>query len=202
MPSAKNKSEKMIKVGQPAPDFNLPKPDGTFLSLKELTGKQVVLFFYPKDSTPGCTIEARGFSASLPKFERRNTVVIGISGGTTKTKTAFCQKFQLRQIMLSDTDFKTATAYNSYGEKSFMGRKFMGILRKTFVIGTDGKICKIFDKVNPEEHAQEVLAFITELNGGALSSPSATQSRSINKRVKKAASGSRLGSQNGTAINA
>jgi|GEM_PF-380416 len=170
---------KSIKPGQPAPNFTLPKQDGSLLSLKDLVGKQVVLFFYPKDNTPGCTIESRGFSAALSKFERRNTVVVGISGGTTKTKTAFCQKFQLRQAMLSDTDFAVASAYGSYGERSFMGRKYMGILRKTFVIDVDGTISKIFDKVNPEEHAQEVLAYVTALNKSAVPTPLKTRGVSV-----------------------
>ena len=143
-----------------APEFNLLDKDNAPYALKQFLGKKVVLFFYPKDDTPGCTIESKAFSGIIEQFKKINCEVIGISGGGAKTKTKFCNKYDLKLLMLSDTDFSVSKNYQSYGEKSFMGIKSEGILRKTFVIDEKGILVKIFDKVKVEEHAEEVLGFI------------------------------------------
>jgi peroxiredoxin Q/BCP len=123
-----------------------------------------VLYFYPKDDTPGCTLEAKEFSQFLEKFKSRNVRVVGVSGGDEKTKAKFCAKYSLKVPLLSDTDFKVATSYGAYGLKKFMGRTFQGIFRKTFLVDKAGKIARIFDTVKPEGHAEEVLTAIDEIS--------------------------------------
>ena len=147
-----------MKTGTTAPAFNLVDRNNKALSLKSLKGKQVVLFFYPKDDTPGCTIEAIEFSAKLPLFKKLGVELIGISGGDSKTKEKFCKKHNLQVTLLSDSDFQVAKSYGSFGPKTFMGRKYEGIFRKTFLIDAKGKIAHIFDEVDPKTHAEEVLA--------------------------------------------
>jgi thioredoxin-dependent peroxiredoxin len=149
-----------IQEGAEAPLFSLTDKLGTQVSLTNLKDDYVVLFFYPKDNTPGCTIEAKEFNGDLTKYKKYKAAIIGISGGTDKTKEKFCQKHDLELTLLSDPDFKTSIAYNAYGEKSFMGKKFKGILRKTYVLNRKRKIIKIFDTVKPKGHSDEVLAFL------------------------------------------
>jgi peroxiredoxin Q/BCP len=122
-----------------------------------------VVFFYPKDNTPGCTIEASEFSSALRSFATKKIALFGVSGGSDKTKTAFCAKHKLTVTLLSDEDFSVANQYGAFGEKSFMGRTFNGILRKTFIMDKRGVVVKIFDGVKPAGHASEVLAAIAEL---------------------------------------
>ena len=150
----------MLSEGKKAINFNLSDKDGTIHSLDSFKEDNIVIFFYPKDDTSGCTIESISFSENLVAFKKLKTAIIGISGGDQKTKTKFCKKHNLETIMLSDTDFKIATAYGVYGEKSFMGRKYMGISRVTFVLDKTRKIVKVFDKVKPAEHIEDVLEFI------------------------------------------
>lgn len=152
-----------LAPGSIAPSFSLPDRTGTLQALNEIRGRYTVLFFYPKDDTPGCTIEANEFNAKLGDFKKRNITVAGISGGDQKTKEHFCSKFGLTLPMLSDTDFSVAGAYGVYGEKQMMGKTFNGIHRVTFVLDNDCKILKVFEKVSPQGHAQEVLDYIDGL---------------------------------------
>ena len=150
----------MLKEREQAPDFSLRDKDSNIHSLSEINSDYVLVYFYPKDSTPGCTIEAQEFSKDIEEFNKLNTTIIGISGGDEKSKTKFCEKHDLKILLLSDSDFSVSNNYGVYGEKSFMGRKYMGISRWTFVLNKDHKIIKIYDKVKPAEHSQEVLEFI------------------------------------------
>lgn len=153
---------KLLQKGDKAPSFSLEDKDGVLHGL----GKDsdfTVLFFYPKDNTPGCTIEAKEFSDALQQFARLKIKVLGISGGDAKSKTKFCEKHDLVVPMVSDPDFAVSTAYGVYGEKKFMGRVFDGIHRTTFIIDKNRSIQHVFDKVKPKGHAQEVLDVITSL---------------------------------------
>ena len=150
----------MVKVGEQAPDFSLRDKGGEIHSLNEVNSDYVIVYFYPKDNTPGCTIEAKDFSRDIGEFKKLNTTIIGISGGDEKSKTKFCEKEDLKILLLSDSDFSVSNNYGVYGEKTFMGRKYMGISRWTFVLNKEHKIIKIYDKVKPGIHSEEVLEFI------------------------------------------
>lgn len=152
-----------IKEGDTAPAFGLRDKDGKEWRLADSEADYVVVFFYPKDNTPGCTIEAKEFSAALAKFKKLKTELVGISGGDDKSKEKFCNKHNLEVLLLSDTDFSVAKSFDAYGEKSFMGKKFQGIHRVTFVIDKNKKIIKVYEKVKPEGHAEEVIEFLTSL---------------------------------------
>jgi thioredoxin-dependent peroxiredoxin len=152
----------LLQKGKKAPQFSLEDKDGALHGLCK-DSDYTVLFFYPKDNTPGCTIEAKEFSEALQRFARLKIKVIGISGGDAKSKTKFCDKHGLVVPMVSDEDFAVSTAYGVYGEKKFMGRVFDGIHRTTFIIGKNRTIQHVFDKVKPEGHAQEVLDVIKSL---------------------------------------
>jgi peroxiredoxin Q/BCP len=152
-----------LKVGDPAPDFTLPDANGNPVNLADLRGKRVVLYFYPRDNTPGCTKEACAFSKLYPEYQSKNTVVLGISMDDAKSHTKFTEKFNLPFPLLSDADAQIATAYDSYGLKKFMGKEYMGVSRNTFVIGPDGRIEKIYLKVKPEQHPAELLQDLAEL---------------------------------------
>ena len=147
-----------LQPGDLAPDFTLPDTDGNLVSLSALRGQQVVLYFYPRDNTPGCTKEACGFRDAYADYQAQGVVVLGVSLDDAKAHAKFTQKYQLPFPLLCDTDATVATAYESYGLKKFMGKEFMGVYRQTFVIGADGRIEKIYRKVKPESHATEVLA--------------------------------------------
>jgi peroxiredoxin Q/BCP len=153
-----------LKIGQTAPRFSLKDKDGKAYSLGASKTDYTVLYFYPKDDTPGCTLEAKEFSKFIEKFHARNVSVVGVSGGNEKTKAKFCAKHALKVPLVSDTDFKVAKSYGAYGTKQFMGRTFQGIFRKTFLVDNAGKIARIFDTVKPEGHAEEVLAAIDDLS--------------------------------------
>ena len=152
----------MLKEGEQAPDFSLRDKDGKIHSLNGVTSDYILVYFYPKDNTPGCTIEAKDFSRDKEEFDKLNTTIIGVSGGDEKSKTKFCESQNLNILLLSDSDFSVSNNYGVYGEKSFMGRKYMGISRWTFVLNKDHKIIKIYDKVKPGIHSKEVLEFIKE----------------------------------------
>lgn len=153
-----------LKPGDPAPDFNLPDANGNLVRLADFQGKTVVLYFYPRDNTPGCTKEACGFRDAYPDYQAQDTVILGISTDDAKSHTKFVQKFSLPFTLLSDPDGQVAAAYDSYGLKKFMGKEYMGVSRNTFVIGPDGKIEKIYLKVKPDQHATEVLGDLARLN--------------------------------------
>jgi peroxiredoxin Q/BCP len=147
-----------LKPGDIAPEFSLPDSQGQLLSLSNFRGKRVVLYFYPRDNTPGCTKEACSFRDANADFQKREVVVLGVSMDDAKSHQKFSVKYQLPFPLLCDIDAKVATAYDSYGLKKFMGKEFMGIHRKTFVIDLEGRIEKIYPKVKPENHAAQILA--------------------------------------------
>lgn len=150
------KKEIPLKEGDKAPDFTLPDADGKNISLSDFKGKKsVVLYFYPKDMTPGCTKEACSFSERLPAFHKKDAVILGVSFDGEASHRKFIEKNGLKITLLSDTDKKVAGLYGVYQEKSLYGRKFMGIVRSTFVIDRQGKIKKIFPKVKVEGHWKE-----------------------------------------------
>jgi peroxiredoxin Q/BCP len=145
-----------VTIGGTAPDFDLETDAGKRLSLQDLRGKTVVLYFYPKDDTPGCTTEACEFRDLFPRFTRGKAVILGVSPDSPRKHANFRKKYDLPFTLLSDKDHKVAERYGIWVEKTFWGRKYMGVERTTFIIGPDGKIRKIFPKVSPEGHAAEV----------------------------------------------
>jgi peroxiredoxin Q/BCP len=148
----------MIKAGEQAPDFSLPDQNNETIALKDLKGKKVVLYFYPKDNTPGCTREACDFRDMIGKFTKRDIVVLGVSPDSVVSHGKFSGKFELPFSILSDQGKKVADAYGVYKEKNMYGKKVMGIERTTFMIGPDGIIQKVFPKVKVDGHVEEVLA--------------------------------------------
>lgn len=148
----------MLEVGSKAPDFKLKTDEGQEVSLKDFKGKKVVLYFYPKDDTPGCTKEACGFRDEQKKFTKGNAVVLGVSADDVNSHAKFKKKFSLSFPLLSDPDKTTIKAYDVWKEKSMYGKKYMGIERTTFVIDENGKIAKVFPKVKVDGHIEEVLA--------------------------------------------
>lgn len=147
----------MLKTGQPAPDFSLPGHDGVIHTLSGYKGKTVVLYFYPKDMTPGCTDEACQFRDIHDRLLREKAVVIGVSPDPPEKHVRFIEKYQLPFLLLSDQDHKTARAYKAWGKKKMYGKEYQGILRTTFIIGPEGNIAHIFEKVKVTGHAAEIL---------------------------------------------
>ncbi|MCG8365681.1 MAG: thioredoxin-dependent thiol peroxidase [Pseudanabaenales cyanobacterium] len=152
-----------LNLGDAAPDFSLPDSEGNVVRLADLKGKRVVLYFYPRDNTPGCTKEACGFRDAYDDYQGKDLVVLGVSTDDAKSHVKFATKYELPFPLLTDEDAQVASAYGSYGLKKFMGKEFMGISRSTFIIGPDGAIEKIYRKVKPEPHAAEVLEDIAAL---------------------------------------
>ena len=152
----------MLEPGDRAPGFSLPADDGTTVSLEDLRGRPVVLYFYPKDDTSGCTKEACEFRDSWEQVRQSGAVVLGVSPDPVSSHQKFKRKYQLPFPLLADTDHKVASAYGAWGQKSMYGRKYQGILRTTFLIDGDGRIAKVFEKVRPAGHAAEVLAALGE----------------------------------------
>jgi peroxiredoxin Q/BCP len=147
-----------LKEGDVAPEFAAPTNGGAKVSLADFHGKNVILYFYPKDDTPGCKKEACGFRDRFAEFKKKGAVVLGVSTDPVKSHNKFVEKYQLPFTLVADEDKKIVEAYGVWGEKSFMGHKYQGTHRVTFLMGPDGKIKKIWPKVKPEEHAAEVLA--------------------------------------------
>jgi peroxiredoxin Q/BCP len=147
----------MLRAGDRAPDFKLTTGDGDSVHLADLKGKPVVLYFYPRDNTPGCTIEACSFRDLSPEFEKRGAIVYGVSTDSVQSHTKFTQKYGLNFPLLSDPDHAVTEAYDSWGPKKFLGREFLGVKRNTFLIGKDGKIARVWEGVKPAGHAEEVL---------------------------------------------
>ncbi len=152
----------MLKPGAKAPSFSLPSDGGGRVALKDLKGKSVVLYFYPKDDTSGCTTEACEFRDTWKSVKAAGAVVLGVSPDAVASHDKFKAKYKLPFPLLADVDHAVAESYGVWGEKSMYGRKYMGILRTTFVISGAGKIVKIFEKVKPKGHAAEVLAALKE----------------------------------------
>ena len=156
-----------MKVNDKAPEFTLPDQNGEEISLKQYRGKYVVLYFYPRADTPGCTIEACEFRDSYKKMQKSGAILLGISPDTAKAQNKFAEKFSLPFTLLGDADKKVAIAYDNLKEKNMYGKKVMGVARTTFIIGPDGKIVHIFEKVKPEGHAEEVLEYLKGAMKGA-----------------------------------
>lgn len=150
----------MMETGQTAPDFTLLTDDGTPLTLSEQVGKNVVLYFYPRADTPGCTIESCEFRDAFPRFEGRDALILGISPDTVQDQAKFKTKFDLPFTLLADADHAVAELYGVWKEKKNYGKTYMGVERTTFLIGRDGRIAHIFEKVKPQGHAAEVEAAI------------------------------------------
>ncbi len=148
-----------------APQFTLPDQNGINHSLSDYSGKWTLVYFYPKDDTPGCTIEACSFRDKSEELLKHNIVVLGISKDTTSSHQKFVTKFNLNFPLLSDTSTETIKAYGAWGEKKFMGRTFSGILRNSYLINPDGEIAKTYEKVKPAEHTAEVISDVEKLSG-------------------------------------
>ena len=148
---------KPLSAGIPAPDFTLPRDGGSQVSLKEFSGRKVVLYFYPKADTPGCTKEAIDFNALRRDFEEANTVILGISADPVKAQDKFRDKYSLAFPLVSDETHRMLEAYGVWGEKSMYGKTFMGVERITYLIDGEGKIARVWPKVKVDGHAEEVL---------------------------------------------
>ena len=152
----------LLEPGAKAPDFQTTDQDGKPVSLRDFEGKKVVLYFYPKDDTPGCTKEACAFRDGFAEFRKRGIEVLGVSADDEKSHKKFAKKFGLPFRLLADTDRKIIGDYGAWGEKSLYGRLFKGINRVTYLIDEKGKIAAVWPKVKPDEHAAEILAFVDE----------------------------------------
>ncbi len=156
-----------IHVNDKAPEFTLPDENGQEISLKSLRGKTVVLYFYPRADTPGCTVEACEFRDTYKQMQKTGAVLLGISPDTPKAQKKFQEKFHLPFSLLADAEKKVAIAFDVLKEKNMYGKKVMGVVRTTFIIGPDGKVQHVFEKVKPEGHSAEVLAYLKESGKGA-----------------------------------
>lgn len=152
----------MIKEGHKAPAFNLPSSTGGKLALKDLAGNYVIVYFYPRDNTPGCTTEANDFNAALRKIKARDAVVVGVSKDSIDSHCKFADKFDLKFPLLSDPDGSMLEKYGAWGEKNMYGKKSMGIIRSTVLIGPDGKVIKHFPKVKVNGHVEAVMKALDE----------------------------------------
>lgn len=152
-----------LKVGAKAPQFDLPDQDGKMHALKDYAGQWVLLYFYPKDDTPGCTTEACSLRDNLPKFKKVKAVIFGVSTDSVKSHRKFADKFELPFTLLADENKELVQAYDVWQKKKFMGREYMGIMRESFLIDPAGKIAKVYEGVKPELHADEVLADLKNL---------------------------------------
>ena len=156
-----------VNINDRAPEFTLPDQNGKEISLKDFRGKYVVLYFYPRADTPGCTVEACEFRDSYRKIQNNGAVILGISPDQPKAQKKFEEKYSLPFTLLGDADKKVGNAFGVIQEKNMYGKKVMGVARTTFIIGPDGKIKHIFQKVKPEGHAEEVLAYLKQAQKGA-----------------------------------
>ena len=147
----------MICEGQALPKFQLSDSDGNIVKSNELKGKKLVIYFYPKDFTPGCTIEADEFSKDYNKFQKVGIEIIGISKDDVESHKKFCIKMKIPYTLLADTETKVSKIFGVWGKKKFMGREYMGINRSTFLVNENGKIFKVFEKVKAKGHSKEVL---------------------------------------------
>jgi thioredoxin-dependent peroxiredoxin len=147
----------MIEEGKPAPDFELPTDSGETIKLSDLRGKPVVLYFYPKDDTPGCTTQACGIRDAYDEFERAGAVVLGVSPDDERSHVKLKDKYELPFTLLADTDHSVAEQYGVWGQKTFAGKKYRGINRSTFVIDADGNVKRVMHDVKPANHADDVL---------------------------------------------
>lgn len=158
--TGKTRGVVMLETGMKAIDFTLPDKDGNEVSLHDFKGKKVVLYFYPKDNTPGCTKQACAFAASFEEFKQENIVVIGISKDSTKSHQKFADKYDLPFLLLSDPELTVIQAYDVWKEKKLYGKTYMGVVRATYIIDEEGMIIKVFEKANPTTNAQDILTFL------------------------------------------
>jgi|TARA_B100001105_G_scaffold137624_1_gene110298 peroxiredoxin Q/BCP len=147
----------MISEGKSVPKFQLSDAHGNTVKSSEIKGKKFVIYFYPKDFTPGCTVEADEFSRDYKKFQKAGIEIIGISKDDVESHKKFCKKMKIPYILLADTKTEVSKLFGVWGKKNFMGREYMGIKRSTFLVNEDGKIFKVFEKVKPKGHSKEVL---------------------------------------------
>lgn len=152
----------MLKEGMKAPDFTLTDKDGALVKLSDFYGKKVVLYFYPKDSTPGCTKQACAFAAAYDEFKSKDVAVIGISKDSVASHIKFAEKYSLPFILLSDPERKAIEAYGVWQEKKMCGKVGMGVVRTTFIIDENGNIEKVMDKVKPDTNAKEILEYLSK----------------------------------------
>ena len=150
----------MLEIGMKAPDFSLPDKDGNTVRLSNFQGKKVVLYFYPKDNTPGCTRQACAFAASYEQFKAQDATVIGISKDSVASHLKFAQKYDLPFILLSDPELQAIQAYGVWQEKKLYGKVSMGVVRTTYIIDEQGNIEKVMPKVKPDTNAAEILAYL------------------------------------------
>ena len=150
----------MLEIGMKAPEFTLSDKDGNAVSLSDFAGRKVVLYFYPKDNTPGCSRQACAFAAAYDGFKARNVVVIGISKDSVASHLKFAQKYDLPFILLSDPDLQAIEAYGVWQEKKLYGKVSMGVVRTTFIIDAQGMIERVMPKVKPDTNAAEILAYL------------------------------------------
>jgi peroxiredoxin Q/BCP len=153
----------MIEPGKKAPSFSLPDQQGKTHSLADYTGQPLVIYFYPKDDTPGCTRESCAFQDNLPKFKKSKAAVLGMSVLDSESKAKFAKKYDLTFPLLADEDHAVMEKYGVWQEKSMYGKKYMGVARTTYLIGPDGKVVKRWDGVKVDGHAEEVLAAVQAL---------------------------------------
>lgn len=151
---------KMLEIGIKAPDFTLPDQDGNMVSLSDFTGKKVVLYFYSKDNTPGCTKQACGFGELYPQFEEKGAVVLGVSKDTSASHKKFAQKYELPFTLLSDTSLEVLEAYDVWKEKTMYGKKVMGVVRTTYLIDENGTIVKALGKVKAADNPAQLLELL------------------------------------------
>lgn len=152
----------VIQENQPAPDFNLPDEKGVIHKLSDYRGQSIILYFYPKDYTPGCTTEACSLRDNYSAFQKAGVVILGVSADSVKSHLKFKEKYHLPFPLLADEDHKVCEAYGVWGKKKMMGKEYEGIFRTTFIISEDGTIKKVFENVKPAEHSQELLKEIGE----------------------------------------
>jgi thioredoxin-dependent peroxiredoxin len=159
-PTARRREAPLVKEGNPAPVFTLTSDSGEQVSLESLRGQPVVLYFYPKDDTPGCTLQACGIRDAWGDFERSGAVVLGVSPDSAESHVQFRDKYGLPFTLLADEDHSVSEAYGTWVEKSYAGKTYMGVERSTFVIDEDGNVSKVMRSVKPDEHADDVLAVL------------------------------------------
>ena len=152
-----------LKVGIQAPKFCLPDKDNKEVCLEDFKGKYMILYFYPKDNTPGCTTEAIGFTGILPELQKLDAVVIGVSPDSPESHAKFIEKKELKVILLSDLDKKVLKTYGKWGKKKFRGKEYIGVTRSTFLIGPEGKILHIWPKVSVKGHPEEVKQVLEDI---------------------------------------
>ncbi len=150
----------MLAVGDVAPDFTLPDDTGKMVRLSEFRGRKVVLYFYPKDDTPGCTKEACGFRDMYPAYTEAGAVILGVSPDDVKSHVKFKQKYNLPFTLLADPEHRVIEQYGAWGLKKLLGREYMGVLRTTYVIDEEGRIAKVFSSVKPDRHNEEVFSVL------------------------------------------